>query len=60
MTVGIPTPRAASESRTTPYSPLWSVRPTPLRPSRTASATSSSGWLAPSRKEKAEWACSSA
>ena len=26
----------------------------------TTSAASSSGWLAPSRKEKLEWACSSA
>ena len=52
--------RAASAKRTTPYSPSWSVSASASRPSRTASATSSSGWLAPSRKLKAEWACSSA
>ena len=40
--------------------PSWSVRASAVSPSRAASSTSSSGWLAPSRKLKLEWQCSSA
>ena len=59
-TVGIPTARAASAKRTTPYMPSWSVTARASRPRRAASSTSSSGWEAPSRKLKLEWQCSSA
>ena len=55
-----PTFFAASENRTTPYSPSWSVIASDVSPSRAPSAASSSGWEAPSRKLNAEWACSSA
>src|SRR5271169_6558406 len=44
--------RAASNALTMPYTPLRSVMAIPGSPSRTAVSTSSSGWLAPSRKEK--------
>ncbi len=59
-TVRSPAAAAASANRTTPYRPSWSVTANASNPSLTASATSSSGWLAPSRKLKFEWQCSSA
>src|SRR5829696_5301865 len=58
--VRTPYARAASANRTTPYIPSWSVSAIASRPSRAASSASSSGWLAPSRKLKLEWQCSSA
>ncbi len=58
--VGIPTARAASAKRTTPYMPSWSVTASASSPRRVASSTSSSGWDAPSRKLKLEWQWSSA
>jgi hypothetical protein len=59
-TVRTPSSAAASANRTTPYMPSWSVSAIASSPSRAASSTSSSGWLAPSRKLKLEWQCSSA
>src|SRR5207249_3939946 len=59
-TVAKPTARAASAKRTMPYMPSWSVTASASSPSRAASSASSSGWLAPSRKEKLVWQCSSA
>src|SRR5215470_714605 len=44
----------------TPYMPLWSVMARASRPRRAASATSSAGLEAPSRKLYDEWQCSSA
>ena len=58
--VGTPITFAASANRTTPYTPSWSVSASADSPSRAASSASSSGWLAPSRKLKLEWQCSSA
>jgi hypothetical protein len=58
--VGSSSARAASLKRTAPYMPSWSVTDSPVSPSRVASSASSSGWLAPSRKLKLVWQCSSA
>src|SRR5256885_7389867 len=43
-----------------PYMPSWSVMASAARPRRAASATSSAGAEAPSRKLYDEWQCSSA
>ncbi len=51
---------ASTQARTTPWSPFRSERASAERPSSAARATSSSGWLAPSRKEKQERQRSSA
>ena len=58
-------PRSASRAAAcancgTPYIPSWSVRASTSSPSRAASATSSPGVAAPSRKLNEEWQCSSA
>ena len=43
-----------------PCRPSWSVSASAVWPCATASPASSCGCDAPSRKEKAEWQCSSA
>ena len=53
-------PAAACANSIDPLTELWSVSARTSCPSSRAAAASSSGNDAPSRKEKAEWACSSA
>ncbi len=48
----VPSSVAFRWARTMPWTPSLSVMAMDLRPRRCASSTSSSGWLAPSRKEK--------